>query len=86
MALNKRQIEIHYYQINFLDVYLFIFILIIHFSLKIWRKFMVPVLLIVYLIPLYSIGIFGIEVQPVPERDAQDRILSIYYREMNNVN
>jgi hypothetical protein len=47
---------------------------------------MVPVLLIVYLIPLYSIGIFGIEVQPVPERDAQDRILSIYYREMNNVN
>jgi hypothetical protein len=46
---------------------------------------MIPVLLIVYLVPLYSIGIFGIEVQPEAERDAQDRILSISYREMNNV-
>jgi hypothetical protein len=46
---------------------------------------MIPVLVIAYLVPLYSIGIFGIEIEPVPDRDAQDRILSISYIETNNV-
>jgi hypothetical protein len=46
---------------------------------------MVPVLLIIYGVPLYSIGVFKLKIQIAVQRDDHDRIFSIYYMEANNV-
>jgi hypothetical protein len=46
---------------------------------------MVPVLLIVYVIPLYNIGIFWIHLGEFVRRDDQGQITLIYYNEINNV-
>jgi hypothetical protein len=47
---------------------------------------MPAVLLVVYGVPLYNVSAFWINVEILAERDAQGRILSIYYSEVNNVN
>jgi hypothetical protein len=43
------------------------------------------VLLIIYGLPLYSVSLLGLKVEPVGERDDQGRIVSIYYSEIGNV-
>jgi hypothetical protein len=43
---------------------------------------MPAVLLVVYGVPLYNVSTFWINVEILAERDAQGRILSIYYSEV----
>jgi hypothetical protein len=46
---------------------------------------MVPVLLIIYGVPLYNIGIFWMKLEVLVTRNDQGLILSIYTSEANNV-
>jgi hypothetical protein len=55
------------------------------FPLKIWRKFMPLVLLLIYGVPLYSIGLFWIKMEVIANRDDQGQAVSIDYQEANDV-
>jgi hypothetical protein len=45
---------------------------------------MVPMLLVVYAVPLYNIGIFWIKLELYVKRDDQGQIILIYTNEINN--
>jgi hypothetical protein len=47
---------------------------------------MVPVLLIIYGVPLYTVGILFIKLDVFAARDGQGQILSIYITDAINVN